>query len=87
MKEWKVKNDGWTGEIGLIFTQNRLHQCVDADDVLCQGTPLLAPVVVPVHGIALHAGGLSAAAAATVAEVGIAADSIYWAITDDALLL
>lgn len=54
--------------------------------------PLLAPVVpvVPVHGIALHAGGLSAAAAAIadgVAFVEVGADTIYWAGTDDAMLL
>ena len=55
-----------------------------------RGTPLLAPVVVPVHGIALHAGGLSAAAAAIadgVAFVEVGADTIYWAGTDDAMLL
>ena len=55
-----------------------------------RGTPLLAPVVVPVHGIALHAGGLSAAAAAIadgVVACEVGADTIYWAGADDALLL
>ena len=56
-----------------------------------RGAPLLAPVVVPVHGIALHAGGLNAAAAAIadgVAFVEVGADTIYWAAgADDAMLL
>ena len=54
------------------------------------GTSSLLPLVVPVHGIALHAGGLSAAAAAIadgVAFVEVGADTIYWAGTDDAMLL
>ena len=53
--------------------------------------PLLAPVVVPVHGIALHAGGLNATAATVVeviAFIEVGADTIYWATgADDAMLL
>ncbi len=51
--------------------------------------PLLAPVVVPVHGIALHAGGTGAAAtiADGVAVGEVAADTTYWAGADDSLLI
>ena len=82
---------------GALFFELKKEKNAPLHGGMCSGAlckknqagGLFAPVVVPVHGIALHASGTGAAA--TVADGVVAcevgADTIYWAGTDDALLL